>query len=60
MNDNKILDILTRTSEYVSGQALAQQLGVSRQAVWKTINPASDWYIFTAVTARARPPAAWA
>ena len=37
MNDNKILDILTRTSEYVSGQALAQQLGVSRQAVWKEI-----------------------
>ena len=37
MNDQKILDILTSTSEYVSGQALAEELGVSRQAVWKEI-----------------------
>ena len=38
MNSDKILDILTSTSEYVSGQSLAQTLGVSRQAVWKEIN----------------------
>ena len=37
MNDQKILDILTQTTEYVSGQALAEELGVSRQAVWKEI-----------------------
>lgn len=37
MNNQTILDILTQTSEYVSGQSLAEQLGVSRQAVWKEI-----------------------
>ncbi len=37
MNNQTILDILTQTSEYVSGQALAGTLGVSRQAVWKGI-----------------------
>ncbi len=38
MNNETILDILTQTTEYVSGQALAQRLGVSRQAVWKGVN----------------------
>ncbi len=37
MNNQTILDILTQTNEYISGQALANQLGVSRQAVWKEI-----------------------
>lgn len=37
MDNQTILDILTQTNEYVSGQALAEQLGVSRQAVWKEI-----------------------
>ncbi len=37
MKQNRILEILTKSTEYVSGQALAQQLGVSRQAVWKEI-----------------------
>ena len=37
MDNNEILNILTLTKEYVSGQALAEQLGVSRQAVWKEI-----------------------
>ena len=35
---NEILEILTSSSEYVSGQSLAQSLGVTRQAVWKEIN----------------------
>lgn len=34
---NKILSILLSTDKYISGQALAEQLGVSRQAVWKGI-----------------------
>ena len=37
MNTNDILDILSRTDKYISGQALADALGVSRQAVWKGI-----------------------
>ena len=37
MNGSQILDILSDTTEYVSGQALAERLGVSRQAVWKGI-----------------------
>ncbi len=35
---NEILKILLSTKEYVSGQQLAQTLGVSRQAVWKSVN----------------------
>ena len=42
MNNQTILDILTHTNEYVSGQALAAQLGVSRQAVWKGIRALKD------------------
>lgn len=38
MDKQTILGILSQTSEYVSGQALADALGVSRQAVWKEIN----------------------
>lgn len=38
MKQHTILDILSHSSGYVSGQALAQQLGVSRQAVWKEIS----------------------
>lgn len=34
----KILDILTNTDDYISGQEISAQLGVSRQAVWKAIN----------------------
>lgn len=33
-----ILSVLTAADDYVSGQALAKTLGVSRQAVWKGIN----------------------
>lgn len=35
---NKILSILLSADGYVSGQALAAELGVSRQAVWKGVN----------------------
>lgn len=38
MERSKVLEILTSSNEYVSGQALAQTLGVTRQAVWKEIN----------------------
>ena len=35
---NKILSILLSSNDFVSGQSLANQLGVSRQAVWKGVN----------------------
>lgn len=34
----KIIEILADSGEYVSGQRLSEMLGVSRQAVWKAIN----------------------
>ena len=34
----QILALLTQCGGYLSGQALAKELGVSRQAVWKGIN----------------------
>ena len=34
----KILEILTSAEDYVSGQSISEQLGISRQAVWKGIN----------------------
>ena len=34
----KILDILLNTDDFISGQEIAGKLGVSRQAVWKSIN----------------------
>lgn len=34
----KILELLTKTDGYVSGSEISEQLGVSRQAVWKAIN----------------------
>lgn len=34
----KILELLTECSDYVSGQDICNQLGVSRTAVWKNIN----------------------
>ena len=33
----KILEILTSAENYVSGQSISEQLGISRQAVWKGI-----------------------
>ncbi len=34
----KILSLLRNTTEYISGQEICRQLGVSRTAVWKVIN----------------------
>ncbi|MCD7956470.1 MAG: biotin--[acetyl-CoA-carboxylase] ligase [Lachnospiraceae bacterium] len=34
----KILSLLSENEEYVSGQALCRELGVSRTAIWKVIN----------------------
>lgn len=34
----KVLKILSGTKEYVSGEALSKELGVSRTAIWKVIN----------------------
>lgn len=34
----KILELLKKRSDYISGQDICEQLGVSRTAVWKNIN----------------------
>ena len=34
----KILDILLSADDFISGQEISEKLGVSRQAVWKSIN----------------------
>lgn len=35
---NKILDILINSTDFVSGQEISEKVGVSRQAVWKAVN----------------------
>ncbi len=42
MKTDKLLELLTEKKEYISGQAIAEQLGISRQAVWKFINALRD------------------
>lgn len=50
---DKILSILLSSKEYVSGQALAARLGVSRQAVWKEVNALrGSGYAIASVTNR--------
>lgn len=39
---NKVLEILTKAEGYVSGQSISEQLGVSRQSIWKAINSLKD------------------
>ncbi len=34
----KLLNILLNADEFISGQVLSEEFGISRQAVWKTIN----------------------
>lgn len=34
----EILSMLRNTSDYVSGQSICKEFGVSRTAVWKIIN----------------------
>lgn len=48
---NKILDILQNSNDYISGQEISFQLGVSRQAVWKSINSLKEkGYTISSVT----------
>lgn len=35
---NRVLEILRNTDGYISGQSISQQLGVSRQSIWKAVN----------------------
>lgn len=39
---NKILEILTNADDYVSGQAISEQLGVSRQSISKSVKALKD------------------
>ena len=49
----KIIELLTKTDGYVSGSEISEQLGVSRQAVWKAINNLKEQgYKFDSVTNR--------
>lgn len=32
-----LFDILSRESDYISGEKLAQELGISRTSIWKAI-----------------------
>ncbi len=47
----KILDILQNSNDYISGQEISYQLGISRQAVWKSINSLKEkGYTISSVT----------
>ena len=47
----KIIELLSQADEYISGQELSAQLGVSRQAVWKAINTLkTQGYVIDSVT----------
>lgn len=48
---DKVLGFLLERSGYISGEALAEQLGVSRNSVWKAVNTLrSDGFDIEAVT----------
>lgn len=50
---SKILEILRQANDYVSGEQLSRELGVSRSAVWKNINHLrSSGYVIHSVTNR--------
>lgn len=40
--ENKIVDFLKKKQDYVSGDHIAQRLGISRQALWKHIQDLKD------------------
>ena len=47
----KIVELLSQTEEYISGQELSAELGVSRQAVWKAINALkAQGYVIDSIT----------
>ncbi len=49
----KVLDLLLECGEYISGEAIAEKLGVSRNAVWKAVNALRlDGFDIEAVTNR--------
>ena len=49
----KIIELLTKTDGDVSGSEISEQLGVSRQAVWKAINGLKEQgYTIDSVTNR--------
>ena len=35
---SKVLELLKHSDDYISGQRICEQLGVSRTAVWKVMN----------------------
>lgn len=48
---NKVLEILEKTDNYISGQDISKELGVSRQSVWKAINALKErGYIIDSIT----------
>lgn len=50
---DKVLDILKRAEAAISGESIAEQIGISRNAVWKVIEQLrSDGYEIDAVTNR--------
>lgn len=48
---DKIIELLSKTNDYVSGQDISKKLGVSRQAIWKNINALKEkGYVIDSVT----------
>lgn len=46
----KILKKLRNSENYISGQSLCKELGVSRTAIWKVINQLKEeGYVFDAI-----------
>ena len=46
----KILKKLRNSEDYISGQSLCKELGVSRTAIWKVINQLKEeGYVFDAI-----------
>jgi BirA family biotin operon repressor/biotin-[acetyl-CoA-carboxylase] ligase len=53
VNGNKLLELLKGTDDYVSGEWISEQLGISRTAVWKHIQALrSRGYTFEAIPRR--------
>ena len=49
----KILELLRNDADYISGQEICNQLGISRTAVWKNINALREkGYVIDSVTNR--------
>lgn len=47
----KLIELLSQADDYISGQELSSQLGVSRQAIWKAINSLkAQGYVIDSIT----------